>query len=137
MQYWRTLPYIGFGAGAHGFVNGYRLANVLAPAAYIQRFKEAGMSSFPRSSATASIEKIDVRRAMGEMMMMGLRLTKEGVTASHFSERFGQDLHAVYSQQIGRMQGLGLLESLNGDQNAIRLTKRGRLLGNQVFVEFI
>jgi hypothetical protein len=35
------------------------------------------------------------------------------------------------------MQGLGLLESLNGDQKAIRLTKRGRLLGNQVFVEFI
>jgi oxygen-independent coproporphyrinogen-3 oxidase len=137
LQYWRTLPYIGLGAGAHGFAGGYRTSNVLAPAAYIQRFKVEAKLSFPRSSATTTIEKIDEKRAMGEMMMMGLRLTQEGVTGNNFAERFGQDLQEVYASQIGKMQGLGLLESLNGDQKAIRLTKRGRLLGNQVFVEFI
>jgi oxygen-independent coproporphyrinogen-3 oxidase len=137
LQYWRTLPYIGLGAGAHGFAGGYRTSNVLAPAAYIQRFKQEGNLSFPRTSATATLEKIDEKRAMGEMMMMGLRLIQEGVTGNNFAERFGQDLHEVYASQIGKMQGLGLLESLNGDQKAIRLTKRGRLLGNQVFVEFI
>lgn len=137
LQYWRTLPYIGFGAGAHGFAGGYRTSNVLAPAAYIQRFKAEAKLSFPRSSATATLEKIDDKRAMGEMMMMGLRLTQEGVTAKNFAERFGQNLQEVYASQIGKMQDLRLLESLNGDQKAIRLTKRGRLLGNQVFVEFI
>ena len=137
LQYWRTLPYIGFGAGAHGFAGGYRTSNVLAPAAYIQRFNVETKLSFPRSSATATMEKIDDKRAMGEMMMMGLRLTQEGVTGNKFADRFGQDLQEVYESQIGKMQGLGLLESLNGDQKAIRLTKSGRLLGNQVFVEFI
>lgn len=137
LQYWRTLPYIGLGAGAHGFVGGYRTSNVLAPAAYIQRFKRDGKLGFPRTSATATIEKIDDKRAMGEMMMMGLRLTQEGVTGNSFASRFGQDLHEVYASQINKMHTFGLLESLNGDQKAIRLTKRGRLLGNQVFVEFI
>ena len=137
LQYWRTLPYIGLGAGAHGFANGFRTANVLAPSAYIQRLKAGGTFQFPRTAATATIDKIDVKRAMGETMMMGLRLVDEGVSRQTFALNFGQELDEVYGPQIHRLRGLGLLESVNGAQNAIRLTKRGRLLGNQVFIEFI
>lgn len=137
LQYWRTEPYLGLGAGAHGFANGYRTANVLAPAAYIQRFKQGGKFQFPKTAATIILEKIDERRAMGEMMMMGLRLVKEGVPRHSFSGRFGRGLDEVYGAQIEKLQILGLLESVNGNQNAIRLTQRGRLLGNQVFIEFI
>ena len=137
LHYWRSLPYIGLGAGAHGFAAGYRTANVLAPAAYINRLKAGGDFRFPRTAATATIEKIDARRAMGETMMMGLRLVGEGVSRQGFAQKFGQELDEVYGQQIERLQALGLLESVNGAQHAIRLTKRGRLLGNQVFIEFI
>ena len=137
LQYWRTLPYLGMGAGAHGFADGFRTSNVLAPAAYIQRFKQVGIFQFPRTAATATIEKIDEQRAMGEVMMMGLRLVKEGVARQSFSDRFRRGLDEVYGHQIEKLQNLGLLESVNGDQNAIRLTQRGRLLGNQVFIEFI
>ena len=137
LQYWRTLPYLGMGAGAHGFADGFRTSNVLAPAAYIQRFKQGGIFQFPRTAATATIEKIDEQRAMGEVMMMGLRLVKEGVARQSFSDRFRRGLDEVYGHQIEKLQNLGLLESVNGDQNAIRLTQRGRLLGNQVFIEFI
>jgi len=31
---WRNLPYLGFGAGAHGYAADRRTANLLAPAAY-------------------------------------------------------------------------------------------------------
>lgn len=137
LHYWRSLPYIGLGAGAHGFAAGYRTANVLAPAAYINRLKAGGDFRFPRTAATATIEKIDARRAMGETMMMGLRLVGEGVSRQGFAQKFGEELDEVYGQQIERLQALGLLESVNGAQHAIRLTKRGRLLGNQVFIEFI
>lgn len=137
LQYWRTLPYIGLGAGAHGFAEGYRTANVLAPAAYIQRMQAGGDFHFPRTAATATIEKIDDKRGMGETMMMGLRLVDEGVSRQTFAQKFDQELDEVYGPQIDRLQDLGLLESVNGNQNAIRLTKRGRLLGNQVFIEFI
>src|SRR5215217_7109356 len=38
LQYWRGLPYLAFGAGAHGYANGYRYSNVLRIKSYIARF---------------------------------------------------------------------------------------------------
>ena len=40
LQYWRGLPYLGLGAGAHGYANGYRYSNVLRIKTYIDRFQE-------------------------------------------------------------------------------------------------
>jgi oxygen-independent coproporphyrinogen-3 oxidase len=53
LQYWRNLPYIGMGAGAHGFVGGHRTVNVLAPAAlYRSAFRRtaAGLPAQPGHS---------------------------------------------------------------------------------------
>ncbi len=54
LQYWLNMPYLGFGAGAHGYAAAYRTANVLSPAAYIQRLQHpaAEPPSFPATSAT-------------------------------------------------------------------------------------
>jgi oxygen-independent coproporphyrinogen-3 oxidase len=137
LQYWRNLPYVGLGAGAHGFVAGHRTANVLGPAAYIKRLKDGKAGEYPRTPATASIEAIDARREMGDMMMMGLRLIEEGVSRDEFARRFGRPIESVYADEIERMSQRGLLEIVNGSQNILRLTERGRLLGNQVFSEFV
>lgn len=137
LQYWRNLPYAGLGAGAHGFLGGFRTANVLAPAAYIQRLKNGTAAMFPRTPATASAERVDGAREMVETMMMGLRLVDEGVSQAVFASRFGRGLDEVYGVEISRLTELGLLEQINGTRNALRLTERGRLLGNQVFMEFV
>jgi oxygen-independent coproporphyrinogen-3 oxidase len=134
LQYWRTLPYAGLGAGAHGFLGGVRTANVLAPAAYIKRMEESASTEFPRTPATVSAEQIEPKREMGETMMMGLRLVDEGVSAAGFASRFGATLDAVYGKQIAQLERRGLLEIA---ADALRLTRAGRLLGNQVFMEFI
>lgn len=143
LQYWRNLPYLGFGAGAHGYVparrlgdqaaEGYRYSDVLAPAAYIERMRGAA-ESFPFSPAVR--EKIPVTRAaeMGETMMMGLRLVAEGVSEADFRERFGIGLDERYRKELRRLRERGLLE---WDGTRVRLSKTGRLLGNQVFREFI
>lgn len=137
LQYWRNLPYAGLGAGAHGFLSGYRTANVLAPAAYIQRIKEGQSAEFPRTPATASAERVEMQREIGETMMMGLRLIEEGVSKEMFQARFGRSLETVFGKQIDQLTKQGLLEHVNGNQNSIRLTPRGRLLGNRVFREFV
>ena len=137
LQYWRNLPYAGLGAGAHGFIGGYRTANVLAPAAYIKRVKEGKPGAFPRTPATASLERIGKTREMSDTMMMGLRLVEEGVAWHEFHTRFDARLEEIYGEPIRRLTKLGLLESTNGSRNAIRLTEHGRLLGNQVFLEFV
>ena len=66
--------------------------------------------------------------------MMGLRLTREGVSASVFKARFGVSLLEKFDQETRHMVALGLL-TWSGD--ILRLTPRGRLLGNQVFAEYI
>jgi len=138
LQYWRNLPYLGFGAGAHGFSGGMRTADVLAPAAYIQRMDSpAPELSFPRTPATQSVQPVDQSTEIGETMMMGLRLTREGVSRASFLERFELDLEEHFRKEIVELVAYGLLEWAGEGKDILRLTPRGRLLGNQVFMRFI
>jgi oxygen-independent coproporphyrinogen-3 oxidase len=157
LQYWRNLPYLGFGAGAHGYAGGVRTANVLSPQSYISRLgmgeafgeKASGdLSSitptasplqFPRTPATQTAHTVDQAAEIGETMMMGLRLLREGVSGQGFERRFGQTLEQKFGSVIERLVSFGLLEWVNTEPGkvSIRLTQKGRLLGNQVFVEFV
>jgi oxygen-independent coproporphyrinogen-3 oxidase len=142
LQYWRNLPYLGIGAGSHGFINHYRTVNHSTPATYIKRINSGKLSStekniFPRTPATIQMNYIDVNTEIGETMMMGLRLVSEGVSSQVFLQRFGISLIQRFGTQIDRLIGLGLLEWVGEKKEGLRITKRGRFLGNQVFKEFI
>ena len=63
-----------------------------------------------------------------------LRLTREGVAEDDFRRRFGVSLEEVYGQVIGDLVEAGLLVR---DAVGLRLSGRGRLLGNQVFAQFL
>lgn len=134
LQYWRNQPYLGFGAGAHGYAAGFRTANVLSPSAYIKRLQEHGEIPFPRSPATVHYQRVEGEAEFQETMMMGLRLVQEGVSGIGFERRYGISLGEVFGATIERLIQFGLLE-WSGD--SLRLTVAGRLLGNQVFMEFV
>ena len=99
---------------------------------------DAGLASFAESQQLnqLSLEKTRITPAdeRGEYMMTGLRLTDEGVSEREFESRFGSGLRDTYGRQIESLMGQGLLE---WEDHRLRLTRRGRLLGNRVFVEFI
>jgi oxygen-independent coproporphyrinogen-3 oxidase len=138
LQYWRNQPYLGFGAGAHGFIKGFRVSNILTPLGYINRLNQKDfLLSFPQTPATVGVVPINRSTEIGETMMMGLRLTSEGVSRTAFQTRFGQDFYELYAQQIKKLINSGLLEWAEPREDILRLTPRGRLLGNQVFSEFI
>ncbi len=134
LQYWRNLPYLGFGAGAHGYAAGQRYSNVLAPGAYIERLSDGAPTSFPTSAARQQTTALSRDDEIGETMMMGLRLTQEGISLAEFARRFGQPLKERFGREVRQLTARGLLETV-GDQ--LRLTEAGRLLGNQVFLEFV
>jgi oxygen-independent coproporphyrinogen-3 oxidase len=92
------------------------------------------LCDFPFSPAT--VERTARTRAdeMGEMMMLGLRLTQEGVRAADFEQRFGISLEQAYGRRLRRLVALGLLV---WDERGVCLTPGGRLLGNRVFREFV
>lgn len=144
LQYWRNLPYLGFGAGAHGCAAGMRYSNVLAIQPYIKRMRSPADAKFPRSPAVVHAEKVDRLTAMQETMMLGLRLTGEGVSDDVFRARFGGSLKDVFEKEIAALMSFGLLEWAEIETSPIletaevlRLTKKARLLGNQVFQYFV
>jgi len=159
LQYWRGLPYLAFGAGGHGYANGYRYSNVLRIKTYIDRITNHQSSnspisqspvstlSFPLSPATVNQHKQTLKDDMSEFMMTGLRLTQEGVSAGEFESRFETSMHDVYEKEIDELLKLELIEIASpgergrpeesGEGEILRLTKRGRLLGNQVFMRFV
>jgi oxygen-independent coproporphyrinogen-3 oxidase len=143
LQYWRNLPYLGLGAGAHGYAADFRTANVLSPARYIRRMSAGPLSvdgsaiAFPVTPATLTAQPVDRQAEIGETMLMGLRLVEQGVSRQGFRERFNQDLDQVFSSEIEELISHGLLEWAGDDRERLRLTRHGRLLGNQVFMRFI
>ena len=137
LQYWRRQPYLGFGIGAHGNFGRCRYFNTVSIEEYIQKSSNPTPSHFPRSFATAGHEEISDFGQMQETMMLGLRLTREGVSGVDYFSRYGKEILSVFGEQIHALVELGLLEALDDDQLTIRLTQKGRLLGNQVFMRFV
>lgn len=127
LRYWRNEPYLGLGAGAHSWQAGRRWVNAAAPGEYAFRIRDRG-------NALAEEESIPPELEMDETMMMGLRLTVEGVPWERFYRRFGVDPRHRYESQISELADLGLLEV---DDQRARLSPRGHLLGNQVFARFL
>jgi oxygen-independent coproporphyrinogen-3 oxidase len=126
LHYWRNEPYLGLGAGAHGYDGLRRYAQIADPVAYVRRVA-AGENTL------ASSEPVTRAQAMDETMMLGLRLS-QGVTRAGFRQRFGVEIEAEYAEALAELAGTGLLAS---DAEGIRLTPRGRLLGNRVFAAFL
>ena len=135
LQYWRNLPYFGFGAGAHGSIDGIRYSNVLRIKTYIERLVPPSSSpAYPLSPATVNQNRPSQRDAMQETMMLGLRLVHEGVSDTAFRARFGLGIHEAFPREVDELTRLGMLEWHN---DALRLTPRARLIGNQVFMRFV
>jgi oxygen-independent coproporphyrinogen-3 oxidase len=134
LQYWRNLPYLGFGAGAHGSAFGWRYSNLLSPEGFIRAMRRPADSHPPMGPAVASSTRSSEGDTMAETMFLGLRMTTEGVLEKEFSRRFGVRLAAAYGAELDRLSDQGLVE---WDSQQARLTPRGRLLGNRVFEAFV
>ena len=150
LQYWYNRPYLGFGAGAHGFAAGTRTMNVGGIRPFIARCNAAGAEQpaaarpfqcgrvFPAGPATRRTIAIDRHTEMQETMMVGLRLTLEGAPLHSFEQRFGVTLESVFPKEIEKLLKAGLLEYASWQgAPCLRLTRRGRMLGNQVFMQFV
>ena len=103
---------------------------------YIDRLSNSSDDDikFPLSPAAVNQHRNTARENMQETMLTGLRLTREGISATGFQNRYGTGLTSAFGKEIEKLTAVGLLE-WSGD--CLRLTVRGRLIGNQVFLEFV
>jgi oxygen-independent coproporphyrinogen III oxidase len=132
VNYWRSGEYLGLGAGAHSYRQdgvkpalGRRWSNERNPGRYMARAAET-------RQAVVENETIDVEKAAGEFMFLGLRMM-EGVSIPKFRARFGATPMEMYSR-IGDWIDDNLLEQ---NQSHLKLTPKGLLVANSIFVEFM
>jgi oxygen-independent coproporphyrinogen-3 oxidase len=135
LVYWRNGDWLACGPGAHGQLRRMeagslvlrRYANVRPVPGYIRRVQEGALP-------TDSDELIEQRVAMGESMMLGLRLIDEGVPHARFRARHGADPRTIFAAPLEELEQWGLLRV---DDKRSVLTERGLMLGNRVFEHFI
>ncbi len=124
--YWRNEDYFGFGAGAASYRQGIRSLNERLPGRFADRVNATG-------SATVEQEQLTAQEAMGETMMVGLRLAA-GIDLDAFARRFGIRAEDHFANQIAALKTSGLLELADGH---LRLTERGLFLASEVMMRFI
>jgi oxygen-independent coproporphyrinogen-3 oxidase len=137
LVYWHAEPYLGMGAGAHSFFAGQRFANVDAPNRYVElvtaSVEERRVTGGGTLQQIKGGETPDEALLRSDAMILGLRLI-EGVSEAEFAARFGATPLEAFGGAIDRHLRTGLLER-SGDR--LRLTPRGQLLANEVFVDLL
>lgn len=126
LTYWLNLPYIGLGAGAHSYFGDRRYSNERDPATYIKTLKAGRL---PESES----ENVTAAQAMSETAFLALR-TAMGLHLPTFEQRFGIPFAHFVGERLHTVEKAGLLEHLDG---WLRLSQRGRLLGNEVFLRLL
>lgn len=124
--YWRNEEYLGVGPGAVSYLNGRRWKREKLPLRYVQKVN-AG------ADLSVESEQLDTRGALGETMMLGLRL-RDGLALSRIRDRFRIEPLNLFAPQIASLTERGLL-TLESD--TLRLTHCGLLLANTVLSEFV
>lgn len=124
--YWKNEKYYGFGAGAHGYLGGHRYQNNGPIQQYLEPLRENRLPIL-RTQQLSIEEKIE------EEMFLGLRKL-EGVSIQHFFDKFQVSVFEVYQEVIDSLVADGLIEVT---LDKIRLTEKGKFLGNEVFQAFL
>ncbi|MEZ4862642.1 MAG: radical SAM family heme chaperone HemW [Caldilineaceae bacterium] len=133
--YWRNHEYLGIGPGAHSHLrfveNGRKISrrwgNRKPVQGYVKRIRQD-------KSVEEFHETVEPRSAMGETMMLGLRLLQEGVAFERFAALHGVAMADVFPHELAQLQAQKLLVC---DETRARLTPQGVMLGNQVFARFV
>ncbi|NLC71263.1 MAG: radical SAM family heme chaperone HemW [Desulfuromonadaceae bacterium] len=126
LVYWRRLPYIGIGAGAHSFFAsgwGERWAAPDDLGHYFSRLAEG-------ENPSLRLEGFSREQAMRETLYLGLR-TAEGVSEADFQNHFGSGVAAAFPRAL---QHLG--KNVHKEEGRWRMTLEGWLIYDHLIQEF-
>ncbi|MBQ2101111.1 MAG: radical SAM family heme chaperone HemW [Lachnospiraceae bacterium] len=120
--YWIRKDYLGIGLGAASLIDGVRYSN------------GTSLEEYLKDPLAGREEEILTRSdQIEEFAFLGLRMNC-GIRRADFETSFGEAWDGYWSEIIRKNVADGLLEE---DAEGIRLTDRGRDLGNYVFSQFL
>lgn len=126
LKYWHYQPYYGFGAGAHGFIDGIRYYNHGPVHHYLKQTDQ-------QAKPIINQLPLDQNDQMEEFIFLALR-TNRGFTLPEFEQNFSCSALDLFGDFFERQiaQQLMIIE-----EQTVRLTTRGLFLADTVFRELI
>lgn len=124
--YWRRQNYLGIGCAAASCYIDKRWSNLRNLDDY---FAEVEQGRLP----VCEQETLSIDEIIAEAIFLGLRL-RQGINLNQFAEQYGIKPENRFAKQIRQLVNNGLLVIEDG---SMRLSKKGILLGNEVFYQFI
>ena len=119
------VEYVGFGAGAHSFLNGTRYYNHSGISDYISAVKDGNAVEVAEPQTTNDLFE--------EYIMLKLR-TAEGISLSRIKDDYNIDLLAIKGDKIREFEKFGLIEIVDGH---LRLTDDGFKVLNKIVLELV
>jgi oxygen-independent coproporphyrinogen-3 oxidase len=126
LKYWTDGEWLAFGCGAHSTRNGVREKNVAATGDYVAAIAAGKPVAVERRVLTPH-ERLE------EPLFTGLRLTR-GLDLEALRRHYGIDVWEYYGDELRPFVEQDLLIY---DGGALRLTRAGMLLANEVMTVFI
>jgi putative oxygen-independent coproporphyrinogen III oxidase len=127
LKYWTRQPYLGFGLDAHSMLLSREEENEAV------RFSTPDSLEEYVAGGTLKPNAVAAHAALEETFFLGLRLNR-GVDLKKVAAQFGPSSATAVNETIAEFVECGLMER---EHSWIRLTRRGRLLSNEVFERFV
>ncbi len=122
---WGYLPYIGFGAGAHSFVENRRCENVAGIGEYIARMEKY-------EDPTINKTELNREEQLEEYVMLGMRKA-EGISPEDMKKLFNYDILKQKATEINRLKNAGFIEV----SDRIKATEMGFFVLNKIILELV
>jgi len=146
LKYWRREEYLGFGAGAHSFLGGWRWANAHDAAEYVEALSGRAEVKGAQAGETVplflmapafrgarlpaeQLDEITAEKALEEELFLGLRQLA-GIDLERIEKQYGVTLAAKFDPLIEA----GLVKR---EGSVVRLAEERLSVSNEVFVELM
>ena len=125
---WNQKEYIGFGIGAHSYIDSIRFSNIDDINNYIKNIDNRCLE---KNRIIQEKQNEEIKQK--EYIMLGLRKI-EGISIQKFKNKFAENPLYIYRNELSKLVEQGLICI---DEDKIKLTNKGLDFANQVWQEFV
>lgn len=104
-NYWKGIPYLGFGPSAHSFLGEKRAWNIANNTKYIQTLEQ--------NLLPLEIEILSKEDQYNELMMIGLR-TIYGIDQNHIKTQFNEKIYTHFVKELAELEKDNLIQHIDG-----------------------
>lgn len=133
LGYWSDAEYIGIGLGAASLDDNVRYSIIPDLTEYLEIMESEDTPERKLYKLITGAATRTEKDCMEEFCFLGLRKTV-GISRREFKARFGRSIDIVYEDAVRKYLMLELLES---DGDALRLSEKGIDVSNTVMAEFL